>query len=174
MATWNGKRGSTVTTGNVKKDSNITTGNAKKGNNTLATGNANNAKKRAVVPPMTPPGPSPPDSPVERYRKPTRCKFAQWSDEELSLFDQYSFVRFTVADIHGIGRTVVVTRDFVNENVSKGIDVYAGLSVCINLLSTSVNVSLFWLFSTDLVTYQVVQIQNVLPRPYRRSWHELD
>ena len=56
------------------------------------------------------------------------CCFNLESDEGRKLMNDLDYLRFTVADLHGIGRCKAVPRRHFEHYVKRGVDFYAGAS----------------------------------------------
>jgi len=46
--------------------------------------------------------------------------------EECKAFEEFDYVRFTFADLHGIGRCRSIARRHLQEYITRGVDVFAG------------------------------------------------
>jgi len=66
--------------------------------------------------------PSRSETPVEPESV-EKSNSSEWSVEELTEFDEFHYVRFTYADIHGIGRCRSVARRHVTGYLMKGIHI---------------------------------------------------
>jgi len=48
------------------------------------------------------------------------------TEEDIVAMDQFDFIRFTVADIHGIGRCKSIPKRHFRNYARRGVDLFAG------------------------------------------------
>jgi len=56
------------------------------------------------------------------------CDECLMNDDDILAMDQFDFVRFTAADIHGIGRCKSVPKRHFQHYARRGVDLFAGNS----------------------------------------------
>jgi len=90
---------------------------------------SNPQSKNLTGPLPSPQSNKPKGAPLPTTPKPTDFTtfvHIRWTAKEYTELDKYNFVRFTIADIHGIGRSWLVSGESVRRAAEGGINVYAG------------------------------------------------
>jgi len=77
-----------------------------------------------------PAGPAQPVEPLQPGHASTRS-IPGWSSWEIDQFKKLDYVRFTYADINGIGRCRSVPQRHLQEYLTQGVDIYmTGFFIC--------------------------------------------